>query len=112
MRYVILNNDKKPKHKLIGSNYTYEDVKLEDNVGLIVPEPMVVFDIDDMEEGLLLLKIIEAKNIKCKIMKTTRGFHFWFKSDEPITNYINKRTAIGIHTAIRSYGKMSFVVIK
>ena len=112
MKYVILNDKKRPKHKLEDSNYTYEDVKYEDNVGLLVPEPFVVYDVDDMQQARILLKIVEELDIKCKVMKTERGYHFWFKHDTPMTNSTHMRTAIGISVDVRSYGKISFVVIK
>lgn len=112
MKYVKLNKDKTPIHKLRDCDYSYDDVKFENNIGVLIPDPIVVFDIDDESQGKKLLKIIEDKKVKCKVMRTTRGYHFWFRNPEPITNHVNKRTSIGINCDIRSYGKISFVVIK
>jgi putative DNA primase/helicase len=40
------------------------------------------------------------------VMQTTRGYHFWFKSQEPWKNFKKTRLAIGIYADCRSHGKL------
>jgi putative DNA primase/helicase len=45
-------------------------------------------------------------------MKTSRGIHLWFKSPDPMKNSIKTKCAIGLHYDVRSWGKMSYTVVK
>lgn len=110
-RYIILNDDKTPKHSL-DEYKRYSVVKDNDNLGILIDEPYVVLDVDDSFEFSVLKKIIKKEKVKCRIMKTTRGGHFWFKANEPIKNYVHANTPISITIDVRSYGKKSFVKIK
>lgn len=109
--FIILNNEKVPTHSL-SETKKFEDIKDENNLGIMVEEPYVVFDIDDEIQYGLLKRIIEKEHVKCRIMQTSRGGHFWFKSIEPLKNHINTNTPITINVDIRSHGKKSMVKVK
>lgn len=109
--YIILDETKQPTHKL-DTLYKLEDIMDQPNIGMMVTEPFVVLDLDDTEQFEILYKIVKETNTPVKIMKTTRGGHFWFKSLEPITNHVHINTPIGLCVDIRSWGKKSYVVIK
>ena len=112
MRYIILNNDKTPSEKLTDGGHPLETVKDFDNVGALIPEPYIVLDFDTTSDAEIMLKIAQELELKCLIMKTTRGYHFWFKSPEPWKNFKKTRLAIGIYADCRSWGKHSYVVVK
>lgn len=112
MRYIILNNDKTPSEKLTDGGHPLEVVKDFDNVGALIPEPYIVLDFDTTSDAEIMLKIAQELELKCLIMKTTRGYHFWFKSPEPWKNFKKTRLAIGIYADCRSWGKHSYVVVK
>lgn len=111
MKYVIINEDKVPQHSLDNS-YELSEVKDYPNLAVLIEEPYVVLDVDDGDQALKLYDIITALNIKCKIMKTDRGCHFWFKSKEPLTNGININTPITIKVDVKSWGKKSLATVK
>ena len=111
MRFIKLNRDKTPKEKL-DKSYQYETVELYADLGVLVQEPFVVFDVDDKNQFLKLKEIIKDKKIKCNIMKTTRGGHFWFKSSKPLANNVKIKTPIGIEVDVRSYGKLCYTKVK
>ena len=69
-------------------------------------------DFDTKSDGEIMLRIAQDLNLKCLIMKTTRGYHFWFKSPEPWKNFHKNRLTIGIYADCRSWGKHSYVVVK
>lgn len=108
--FVILKN-KVPAHKL-DQFKSWDEVQGEDEIGVIVPEPYVVIDVDDSEESLLFKKVVDSLNIKCLQLKTKRGIHFWFKSKESLPNWIHKPDALGIKCDVRSWGKICFAKIK
>lgn len=112
MQYIILNNDKTPSEKLTDGGHPFETVKDFDNVGALIPEPYIVLDFDTTSDAEIMLKIAQELELKCLIMKTTRGYHFWFKSPEPWKNFKKTRLAIGIYADCRSWGKLSYVVVK
>lgn len=112
MKYIKLNTDKKPLEKLSDGGHPLSEVEEFDNLGVLIPEPMVVFDFDSPSDAAIIQRIVEDLDIHCNMMKTTRGVHLWFKSDEPMKNLIKTRCAAGLFYDIRSWGKMCFTVVK
>ena len=113
-KYILLNSDKQPMHKFkdgVGAK-SWDEVKDFDNIGMIVPEPFIVLDFDTASDAQIMLRIIEDLGLQCRVMKTTRGIHVWFRSSEPWKNFTKTRNAIGIYSDCRSYGKTSFVMIR
>lgn len=111
MKFIKLNRDKTPKEKL-DKSYSYSTVQYYADLGVLIQEPFVVFDVDDHDEFLKLKEIILDKKVKCNIMKSTRGGHFWFRSSKPLSNNIKIKTPIGISVDVRSYGKLCYTKIK
>ena len=111
MKFIKLNRDKTPKEKL-DKSYSYNTVQYYADLGVLVQEPFVVFDVDDKDEFLKLKEIILDKKVKCNIMKSTRGGHFWFKSSKPLSNNVHIKTPIGITVDVRSYGKLCYTKVK
>lgn len=110
-KFIILNNDKTPKHSL-DEPKTFDEVKDLDSLAILVDEPYVMLDLDDAFEYLTLKKIIQAEKVKCRIMKTTRGGHFWFKSIEPLKNLVHANTPLTLTVDVRSHGKKSLAKVK
>ena len=86
-KYIIIDENKTPKHSL-DEPYTYDEIKDEPNIAMLVEEPYVVLDVDKQEHFDVLCEIINDYGLKTRIMKTTRGGHFWFKSVLPLTNNV------------------------
>ena len=114
MQYVILDDKKRATHGFkdgVGAK-TWKEVRDFDNVGLIVPKPFIVLDFDTKSDSEIMLRIVEALDLKCRVMRTTRGYHFWFRSAEPWKNFKKTRLAIGIYSDCRSHSKNAYVKIK
>ena len=60
--------------------YTLEEVKPLKSYGGVLKDDIIQIDIDDYEESEIVFKIIKDLNIKCQVLKTTRGKHFYFKN--------------------------------
>ena len=90
----------------------YVKVKKMDDVGMIVKPPYVVVDVDDEYQFQALYRMIEETGIKTRVMRTTRGGHFWFKTHEGISNQVGVNTPVSIRIDIRSHGRKSQVAVK
>ncbi len=112
MRYIILNDDKTPSEKLSDGGHPRAEVEDFANLAVLVPEPFVVLDFDTLRDAEVALKVVNELDIKCLAMKTTRGLHLWFKNPEPMKNSIKTKCAIGLHYDVRSWGKLSYTVVK
>lgn len=114
MQYIILDG-KVPLHKFkdgVGAK-TWDEAKDFDNVAVIVPKGYVVLDFDTTADAEIMLRIVEALDLKTKVMKTTRGIHCWFKApEEDPKNFIKNRLAIGIYCDRKSGGRNAYVKIK
>ena len=114
MQYVILDDKKRATHGFkdgVGAK-TWKEVRDFDNVGLIIPKPFIVLDFDTKSDAEIMLRIAEALDLKCRVMRTTRGYHFWFRSAEPWKNFKKTRLAIGIYSDCHSHSKNAYVKIK
>lgn len=67
--------DKKTYTKSQVTNPTFTS-----DYGRIVPPGYVVFDFDEQPYINIIYKIITNSNLKCRMLKTTKGYHFMFKT--------------------------------
>jgi putative DNA primase/helicase len=114
MQYIILDG-KTPTHSFKDGQgtKTWDEVKDFDNVAVIVPKGYVVLDFDTTSDAEIMLNIVEALDLKCRVMKTTRGIHCWFKSpEEEPKNFIKNRLAVGIYCDRKAGGRNAYVKIK
>lgn len=119
MRYIKLaSGTKKPVEKLT-TTYTKSEIAEYPSVGMMLEKPYVVVDADDAKTADAIYRIIQGENIPCRVMQTTRGMHFWFKTTEPMKNSIKPQTGLTLHVDYRSWGikddgspKLSYVKVK
>ena len=90
----------------------FEQVKQLNEYAGILDDDTILIDIDDKEQSDILFKIIEDKNILCRVYETTRGKHFLFKRGEIDKCSTHKKTAIGIDCDIKVGNKSSYEVLK
>ena len=114
MKYLVLNG-KTPTHGFkdgVGAK-TWDEVKDFNDVAVIVPKGYIVLDFDTTSDAEIMLRIIDGMNLKCRVMKTTRGIHCWFKtSEEEPKNFIKSRLAVGIYCDRKAGGRNAYVKIK
>ena len=114
MKYIILDG-KSPTHKFKDGEgaKSWDEVKDFDNVAVIVPKGYIVLDFDTTSDAEIMLRIVEGMDLKCRVMRTTRGIHVWFKtSEEEPKNFIKQRLAVGIYSDRKSGGRNAYVKIK
>lgn len=99
MKYIVLD-EKTPTHKFKNGEgaMSWDEAKDFDNVAVLVPKGYVVLDFDTDSDAEIMMNIITGLDLKCRVMKTTRGIHVWFKcSEENPKNFIKSRLAVGIY---------------
>ncbi len=97
-RYVGLAPDsKRPDSSFKKSRgYKYEDVEHYDDLALIVPPEVVVFDFDDAEMAMKALDVFESRKLKPRIVKTTRGIHAYFKTKTTLGRHVKATLLCGL----------------
>lgn len=110
-KYIICDDKKRPKHSF-DITYSYEEVENEENLAIKLEEPYVIVDLDQEEEFNILYKLIQDRGIKTRVLKTSRGGHFWFKSLSPMKNVVHSNTPLTLEIDVKSWGKKTMEVIK
>ncbi|MCK9479187.1 MAG: phage/plasmid primase, P4 family [Firmicutes bacterium] len=92
--------------------YSLEDVQsLPEYAGILAADSILI-DTDDMEQSKMLLDIVDAENIRCKVLQSRSGMHFLFKNSKVEKCYTNTRLACGLVADIKSGFKNCYEVLK
>lgn len=79
----------------------------------ILNDNTVLIDIDDHDQSEILMKIVEEKQLACRVYETTRGKHFLFKNNERISrNFTKKTLACGLQSDCKLGSHTSYSVLK
>ena len=94
---------------------TFEQVQsLPEYAGILAKDTILV-DIDDFEMSEILFKVVREKKLCCRVYRTTRGKHFFFKNNGVLSNVTGKadhKTAIGLIADIKLGIRNSYAVLK
>lgn len=110
-KYIICDENKRPMHSF-DITHTYDEIKDKPNVAIKLEEPYVIIDLDDEDSFNILCKIVKDLGIKTRILKTSRGGHFWFKTMKPLKNVIKSNTPLTLDIDVKSWGSKTMEVIK
>lgn len=114
--YVEVRN-KKPltpfKNKTSEQLLSYEQAHGLDEYAGIIKDDVILIDVDDYGESEKLMNIVEDLQLRCRVYKTTKGKHFFFKNNGSLDyNPIKKPIAVGITVDIKCGSKASYSVLK
>lgn len=93
---------------------SYEEVKDLSEYAGVLSEDTILIDVDDGAQSEILMDIVEAYQLKCKVFQTTRGRHFYFKNTTVDTCKTHTKLACGLTADIKigrkknSYGVLKF----
>ena len=93
---------------------TFDQVKnLPEYAGILSDETVLV-DVDDLDQSVILLKIVEALNLKCRVYMTSRGKHFLFKNTPDLirSNRTKATLAVGLEADLKVGSRNSYEVLK
>jgi putative DNA primase/helicase len=71
-----------------------EAQKYSEYAGILADDTVLV-DIDDGDQAAILLNIVKSKELKCRVLATSRGMHFLFKTAQPMSNRTHCKLGIG-----------------
>lgn len=110
----ILTRGKKPLMSFKDAELlTLEEVQNFPSYAGVLSNDTVLIDIDDQEQSDILFNIVKDKQLKCKVIATSRGKHFLFWNNGQIkSNKTHAKLAIGLIADIKGCGKASYQVLK
>lgn len=94
--------------KLLSLN---EAKKLDEYAG-IINNGIILVDVDDEKQSDILMDIVEELQLNCRVYKTTRGRHFYFKNTNVRKCGVNIRLACGLYADIKLGSKNSYAILK
>lgn len=115
--FVVLKpNRKEPQ----AGNSKYGNISIANNInsandlGGLLNNNIVLVDLDNQREGELLLNLVKSQNIRCIVIKTDRGYHFYFRSNEEFRNESHLISALGLTIDIKcsNGNKIAYAIIK
>ena len=91
---------------------TYEEVKDLNGFGGVLANDTILIDIDDAEQSEILMDIVEAFQLNCRVICTSRGKHFIFRNTQLHQCKTHTRLAIGLTADIKVGYVASYEVLK
>lgn len=90
---------------------TYEEVTEYDDYGVLIPESVVLIDIDDKILGEKVIQILDHLSIPSTIMETPNGYHFYFLKNKTYHNSNKIKTPLGIPIDVKCGGRKGYAKI-
>ncbi|MEA4831589.1 MAG: phage/plasmid primase, P4 family [Oscillospiraceae bacterium] len=91
---------------------TLEEVQSLSEYAGILAQDTILIDIDDSDRADKLMDIVEALQLNCKVIQTTRGKHFLFKNIKVRNCHTHKNLAIGLMADIKVGFTNSYEILK
>lgn len=89
------------------------EAKKHDEYAGILNDNTILIDIDDYEQSEIMMKIVEDKQLGCRVYKTTRGKHFLFKNNGKYDKcWTHRQLACGLESDGKLGSKASYSVLK
>lgn len=89
-----------------------EQAQQFDEYAGILNTETVLIDVDDLAQSEILMNIVEAKQLNCRVYQTTRGRHFLFKNKGVVKCATGARLACGLSADIKIGSKNSYSILK
>lgn len=91
---------------------SYEEIKSRDEFAGVLNQKTIMVDVDDSEQSEILMNMVEALQLNCRVYKTRRGKHFVFYNTEIRNNSQHSVLACGLTADIKVGFKCSYEVLK
>ena len=89
------------------------DVSKHDEFAGILNDNTVLVDIDDYDQSEIMMKIVEEKQLACRVYETTRGKHFLFLNEGRCEkNWIKQTLACGLLSDGKLGSRTSYSILK
>lgn len=91
---------------------TLEQAQQFDEYAGILNIETVLIDVDDLAQAEILMNIVEAKQLNCRVYQTTRGRHFLFKNKGVVKCATGAHLACGLQADVKIGSKNSYSILK
>lgn len=91
---------------------TLEQAQQFDEYAGILNTETVLIDIDDCAQSEILMNIVEAKQLNCRVYQTTRGRHFLFKNKGVVKCATGAHLACGLQADVKIGSKNSYSILR
>lgn len=85
--------------------------KLPEYAGILA-DHIILIDVDDEIQSEILMNIVEDLQLNCRVYKTTRGRHFYFKNTNVLKCGTHLKLACGLEADIKLGSKNSYAILK
>lgn len=92
--------------------HTIDEVKNLPEYAGILADDVILIDIDDEQQGEVMMNIVEEYQLDCRVYQTTRGRHFVFKNNGVDKCGTHVKLAIGLTADIKVGHKNSYEILK
>lgn len=111
--YVQTKNKKcTQKFKGVDKLNSLDEVQNLPEYAGILGEQTILIDVDDQVQSEILMDIVEDLQLKCKVLQTTRGKHFYFKNSKVTKNFTGTKLGCGLTADIKLGSRNSYSVLK
>ena len=113
--YVLTQNKQcLEKFKGVKNLKTLEEVQDAPEYAGILGDETILIDVDNGKTSDLLFEIVKDLGLKCRVYKTTRGKHFYFRNPEGYVgkSWTKKTLALGIETDAKVGRNNSYAIMK
>ena len=112
-RGYVLTKDKKcqDKFKNVTNLKSYEDVKNSEEFAGILDGESILLDFDDSKQAEIAFKIVQDLQLKCRVYKTTRGVHIFFRNKQVKKCGTGVKLACGLMADVK-VGVNSYSILK
>ena len=100
------------KDKTSSELLTLEEAQKFSEYAGVLADDTVLVDLDNEAESKIMMKVVENLGLKCKVIATSRGAHFLFKTSHPMQNRTHCKLGIGLTADIKGGGRASYEVLK
>lgn len=111
--YVLTRNKRCiEKYKDRDDLKTYDEVKAYPEFAGVLAHDAILIDLDDAGQAELLMNMVEALQLNCRVYQTTRGKHFLFRNSKIPKCYTHATLACGLTADIKSGFANAYEVLK
>ena len=100
------------KFKNVSELRSLKEVEQFESYAGVLSDDTILIDVDDMDQAEILMKIVEDREIRCRVYQTTKGMHFLFKNAHVHNCKTRSTLACGITADIKLGSKNSYEVLK
>lgn len=91
---------------------SYDEIRNLPEFAGVLAHDAILIDLDNAEQAEILMNMVKALQLNCRVYQTTRGKHFLFKNSQIDKCYTHATLACGLTADIKSGFSNSYEILK